>query len=86
MNYYKRHLGYYAKAAGLTALKRILVAGYCWLILPMRFVDAMFRVLLMAAEHWFPWHHGCVTDPKWRVAASRSVTLRHQFQRRVGVS
>ena len=28
----------------------------------------------MAAEHWFRWHHGCVTDPKWRVIASRCVT------------
>lgn len=28
----------------------------------------------MAAEHWFRWHHGSVTDPKWRVIASRCVT------------
>jgi len=28
----------------------------------------------MASEHWFRWHHGCVTDPKWRVVASRCVT------------
>lgn len=28
----------------------------------------------MAAEHWFRWHHGCVTDPKFRVIASRCVT------------
>lgn len=28
----------------------------------------------MAAEHWFRWHHGTVTDPKWRVIASRCVT------------
>lgn len=28
----------------------------------------------MAAEHWFRWHHGTVTDPKWRVVASRCVT------------
>lgn len=28
----------------------------------------------MAAERWFRWHHGCVTDPKWRVIASRCVT------------
>jgi hypothetical protein len=30
---------------------------------------------LMAAEHWFRWHHGTVTDPKWRVVASRCVTF-----------
>lgn len=29
----------------------------------------------MAAEHWFRWHHGTVTDPKWRVVASRCVTV-----------
>jgi hypothetical protein len=29
----------------------------------------------MAAEHWFRWHHGCVTDPKFRVIASRCVTF-----------
>lgn len=28
----------------------------------------------MAAEHWFRWHHGTVSDPKWRVVASRCVT------------
>ncbi len=28
----------------------------------------------MASEHWFRWHHGTVTDPKWRVVASRCVT------------
>ena len=28
----------------------------------------------MAAEHWFRWHHGCVTDPKFRVIALRCVT------------
>jgi hypothetical protein len=28
----------------------------------------------MATEHWFRWHHGTVTDPKWRVVASRCVT------------
>jgi hypothetical protein len=28
----------------------------------------------VASEHWFRWHHGCVTDPKWRVIASRCVT------------
>ena len=28
----------------------------------------------MASEHWFRWHHGCVTDPKFRVIASRCVT------------
>lgn len=26
----------------------------------------------MAAEHWFRWHHGTVTDPKWRTVASRA--------------
>lgn len=26
----------------------------------------------MAAEHWFRWHHGTVTDPKWRVIAARA--------------
>lgn len=38
----------------------------------------------MAAEHWFRWHHGTVTDPKWRVVAaraskalSRNVTVGH---------
>lgn len=30
---------------------------------------------MMAAEHWFRWHHGTVTDPKWRVIASRCVTF-----------
>lgn len=28
----------------------------------------------MAGEHWLRWHHGTVTDPKWRVVASRCVT------------
>lgn len=28
----------------------------------------------MAAEHWLRWHHGTVTDPKWRVVALRCVT------------
>ncbi|MFP3513388.1 hypothetical protein SB775_28260, partial [Peribacillus sp. SIMBA_075] len=39
---------------------------------------------LMAAEHWFRWHHGTVNDPKWRVVAarasssmSRNVTVGH---------
>lgn len=38
----------------------------------------------MASEHWFRWHHGTVTDPKWRVVAaraskamSRNVTVGH---------
>lgn len=38
----------------------------------------------MAAEHWFRWHHGTVTDPKWRIVAkrashvmSRNVTVGH---------
>ena len=38
----------------------------------------------MAAEHWLRWHHGTVTDPKWRVIAlrassamSRNVTVGH---------
>lgn len=38
----------------------------------------------MAVEHWFRWHHGAVTDPKWRVVAkrasdalSRNVTIGH---------
>lgn len=26
----------------------------------------------MAAEHWFRWHHGTVSDPKWRVVAARA--------------
>lgn len=26
----------------------------------------------MAAEHWFRWHHGTITDPKWRVIAKRA--------------
>ena len=26
----------------------------------------------MATEHWFRWHHGVVTDPKWKVVASRT--------------
>jgi len=26
----------------------------------------------MASEHWLRWHHGTVTDPKWRVIASRA--------------
>lgn len=26
----------------------------------------------MAAEHWFRWHHGTATDPKWRVIAARA--------------
>lgn len=26
----------------------------------------------MATEHWFRWHHGTVTDPKWRVIAARA--------------
>lgn len=28
----------------------------------------------MAAEHWFRWHHGTVTDPKFRVIAARATT------------
>ncbi|HYG07326.1 MAG TPA: hypothetical protein VD865_13105 [Stenotrophomonas sp.] len=38
----------------------------------------------MAAEHWLRWHHGTITDPKWRVIAaragnalSRNVTVGH---------
>lgn len=38
----------------------------------------------MAAEHWFRWHHGTVTDPKWVTVAkrasnklSRNVTVGH---------
>lgn len=38
----------------------------------------------MASEHWFRWHHGTVTDPKWRIVAkrasnamSRNVTVGH---------
>lgn len=31
-------------------------------------------VIPMANEHWLRWHHGSVTDPKWRVIASRCVT------------
>lgn len=38
----------------------------------------------MAAEHWFRWHHGTVTDPKWKTVAtraakalSRNVTVGH---------
>lgn len=26
----------------------------------------------MATEHWYRWHHGTVTDPKWRTIASRA--------------
>ncbi|NII53563.1 hypothetical protein [Luteibacter sp. SG786] len=26
----------------------------------------------MATEHWFRWHHGTVTDPKWKTVASRA--------------
>lgn len=26
----------------------------------------------MATEHWFRWHHGTVTDPKWMTVASRA--------------
>lgn len=29
---------------------------------------------MAATQHWFRWHHGTVTDPKWRVVASRCVT------------
>lgn len=28
----------------------------------------------MAAEHWLRWHHGTVTDPKWRVVAARATS------------
>ena len=28
----------------------------------------------MATEHWFRWHHGTVTDPKWRVVANRAAS------------
>ena len=38
----------------------------------------------MATEHWYRWHHGTVTDPKWKVVAmragnslSRKVTIGH---------
>lgn len=29
---------------------------------------------MMETAHWFRWHHGCVTDPKFRVIALRCVT------------
>jgi hypothetical protein len=28
----------------------------------------------MATEHWYRWHHGTVTDPKWLTVASRAKT------------